>query len=142
MRPLEGGGYAVTARTGRSPLPFLRRTRTLTAKSVVFSGGVLGTVELLLKLKESPDGLPKISDRLGDFVRTNSEVLMGVVTERRDVDLSRGHRDRLDPADGRALAPRARALSRGLRLLPPARDAARAGRHRGHAPPERRARCS
>ena len=53
-----------------------------------------------------------------------------------------GHRDRLDPADGRALAPRAGALPRGLGLLPPARDAARAGRHRGHAPPERAARCS
>ncbi len=90
VRPLEGGGYAITARTGRSPFPVLRRTRTFTARSVVFSGGVLGTVELLLKLKESPDGLPKISEQLGDFVRTNSEVLMGVVTERRDVDLSEG----------------------------------------------------
>ena len=90
VRPLEGGGYAITARTGRSPFPILRRTRTFTAKNVVFSGGVLGTVELLLKLKESPAGLPKISGRLGDFVRTNSEVLMGVVTERRDVDLSEG----------------------------------------------------
>jgi cholesterol oxidase len=90
VRPLEGGGYAITARTGRSPFPFLRKTRTFTAKNVVFAGGVLGTVELLLKLKESPAGLPRISDRLGDFVRTNSEVLMGVVTERRDVDLSEG----------------------------------------------------
>jgi cholesterol oxidase len=90
VRPLEGGGYAVTARAGRSPFPFLRKTRTFTARSVVFSGGVLGTVELLLKLKESPAGLPKISEKLGDFVRTNSEVLMGVVTERRDVDLSEG----------------------------------------------------
>jgi cholesterol oxidase len=90
VRPLEGGGYAITARTGRSPFPFLRKTRTFTAKNVAFSGGVLGTVELLLKLKESPAGLPKISEKLGDFVRTNSEVLMGVVTERRDVDLSEG----------------------------------------------------
>jgi cholesterol oxidase len=90
VRPREGGGFAVTARTGRSLFPFLRKTRTISARNVVFSGGVLGTVELLLKLKERPDGLPKISDRLGDFVRTNSEVLMGVVTERRDVDLSEG----------------------------------------------------
>ncbi len=90
VRPLPEGGFAITARTGRSLLPFLRTTRTITAKNVVFSGGVLGTVELLLRLRESPDGLPKISSRLGDFVRTNSEVLMGVVTERRDVDLSEG----------------------------------------------------
>jgi cholesterol oxidase len=90
VRPLESGGYAITARAGRSPFPFLRKTRRFTAKNVVFAGGVLGTVELLLKLKESPAGLPKISEKLGDFVRTNSEVLMGVVTERRDVDLSEG----------------------------------------------------
>ncbi len=90
VKPRDGGGFEITVRTGRSPLPFFRKTRTISAKKVVFSGGVLGTVELLLKLKERPDGLPKISDRLGDFVRTNSEVLMGVVTERRDVDLSEG----------------------------------------------------
>jgi len=90
VRPLEGGGYAITARTGRSPFALFRRTRTFTARNVVFSGGVLGTVELLLRLKESPAGLPNVSERLGDFVRTNSEVLMGVVTERRDVDLSEG----------------------------------------------------
>ncbi len=89
MRPLDGGGYALTVRRGREPLPFLRKTTTLTARNVVFAGGVLGTVELLLRLKESPDGLPKISDRLGDFVRTNSEVLMGVVSDK-DEDLSKG----------------------------------------------------
>jgi cholesterol oxidase len=50
---------------------------------------VLGTVELLLRLKESPDGLPNLSGRLGDFVRTNSEVLMGVVSEKKE-DLSVG----------------------------------------------------
>ena len=90
VKPREGDGFEITARTGRSLFPFLRRTRTIAARNVIFAGGVLGTVELLLKLKESPAGLPKISDRLGDFVRTNSEVLMGVVTERRDVDLSEG----------------------------------------------------
>jgi cholesterol oxidase len=90
VRPRTGGGFDITVRTGRSPLPFLRRSRTITARNVVFAGGVLGTVELLLKLRERPDGLPNLSERLGDFVRTNSEVLMGVVTERRDVDLSEG----------------------------------------------------
>jgi cholesterol oxidase len=89
VTPLPGGGYEVTARTGRSPFPVLRKRRTFTARNVVFSGGVLGTVELLLRLKESPDGLPRLSDRLGDFVRTNSEVLMGVVSDRSG-DLSTG----------------------------------------------------
>ena len=89
VKPLAGGGYEVAVRRGRSPFPFLRRTTTLTARNVVFAGGVLGTVELLLKLRENPDGLPNLSAKLGDFVRTNSEVLMGVVSER-DEDLSTG----------------------------------------------------
>ena len=89
MKPLAGGGYELTVRHGREPFPFLRKKTTRTARNVVFAGGVLGTVELLLRLKESPDGLPNLSDRLGDFVRTNSEVLMGVVSEK-DQDLSKG----------------------------------------------------
>ncbi len=89
VKPLESGGYELTIRRGREPFPFLRKKTTMTARNVVFAGGVIGTVELLLKLKESPEGLPKISDRIGDFVRTNSEVLMGVVSEKNE-DLSKG----------------------------------------------------
>lgn len=89
VKPLEGGGYELTVRRGREPLPFFRRKTTLTARHVVFAGGVLGTVELLLRLRESPEGLPNLSERLGDFVRTNSEVLMGVVSDRNE-DLSKG----------------------------------------------------
>ncbi len=89
IRPLPGGGFEVTARHGRSPFPFLRSRRTTRARNVVLAGGVLGTVELLLKLRESGDGLPQLSDRLGDFVRTNSEVLMGVVSDSGE-DLSQG----------------------------------------------------
>lgn len=89
VRPLSGGGFEVTARHGRSPFPFLRTRKSYVARSVVFAGGALGTVELLLKLKESRDGLPNLSDRLGDFVRTNSEVLMGVVSDSGE-DLSQG----------------------------------------------------
>ena len=89
VKPLPDGGYELTVRRGREPFPFLRKSTRMTAKNVVFAGGVLGTVELLLRLKESPDGLPNLSERLGDFVRTNSEVLMGVVSDK-DQDLSKG----------------------------------------------------
>jgi cholesterol oxidase len=41
-------------------------------------------------LKEHPDGLPRLSDRLGDYVRTNSEALIGIVSGRKDEDLSKG----------------------------------------------------
>ncbi len=85
-----GGGYEVTARQGTSLFPSRRTVKTYRAANVIFSGGVLGTVELLLKLRASADGLPNLSPRLGDLVRTNSEVLMGVVTGKRDEDLSKG----------------------------------------------------
>ncbi|HEV2861420.1 MAG TPA: GMC family oxidoreductase [Pyrinomonadaceae bacterium] len=88
VRPLEGGGYRVEAIEGLSF--FKRRRRAFTARNVIFSAGVLGTVELLLRLKADPKGLPKISDRLGEFVRTNSEALIGVVSQRRDIDFSQG----------------------------------------------------
>ncbi len=56
---------------------FFKKETVYTAKRVVFSGGVLGTVALLKKCKD--EGLlPHISDELGNFVRTNSETLIGV----------------------------------------------------------------
>ena len=84
VRPADAGGYWVTARHKR------RRTRHYRARQVIFAGGVLGSVELLLRLQASPEGLPDISPRLGDFVRTNSEALFGVTTPRRDLDMSQG----------------------------------------------------
>jgi cholesterol oxidase len=84
---LEGGGYRVDAVTGCGL--FGKRKRSFTAHKVIFSGGVLGTLPLLLKLKASPRGLPRLSERLGSFVRTNSESLIGVTT-RADRDLSEG----------------------------------------------------
>jgi len=88
VRALPGGGYRVEARTGRTL--FGRRRRVFTARNVVLSGGVLGTVELLLRMQKDPEGLPRLSRRLGDAVRTNSESLIGVIGEKRDQDLSKG----------------------------------------------------
>jgi cholesterol oxidase len=82
------GGYEVTGLTGARL--FLRRRTTYATRNVIFAGGVLGTIPLLLKLRASPDGLPKLSARLGEFVRTNSESLLGVVSTRRDRDFSKG----------------------------------------------------
>jgi len=88
VRPLPGGGYRVEALQGARRLG--RTRRSWTARQVVFAGGVLGTVPLLLRLRASPDGLPDLSPRVGEFVRTNSESLMGVVSGQREVDHSRG----------------------------------------------------
>ncbi|MDP2639317.1 MAG: GMC oxidoreductase [Betaproteobacteria bacterium] len=49
---------------------------TVRCRGAVFAGGVLGTVELLLRLKQT--WLPRLSERLGYGVRTNSEALIPV----------------------------------------------------------------
>ena len=58
------------------------------AAKVVLAAGVLGTVPLLLRCK-SAGLLPELSDRLGTFVRTNSESLLGVRSGNAD-DMSHG----------------------------------------------------
>lgn len=54
-----------------------KRRRRLTAHGVVLAAGALGTNRLLANCRHS-GGLPAISDRLGQLVRTNSEALMAV----------------------------------------------------------------
>ncbi len=68
-------GYRVKWRSSTSPL---KTCGAFTCNGVIFSGGVLGTVPLLLKLKRS--SLSSISDRVGAHARTNSESLMGITT--------------------------------------------------------------
>ncbi len=78
-------GYQVTWRPSLSPF---RKGGSLTCRGVVFSGGVLGTVKLLLRLKGS--SLPGLSERVGHDVRTNSESLMGVMTFDKEMKFSDG----------------------------------------------------
>ncbi len=66
---------------------FGRRHR-LRTRGVVFAGGVLGTVGLLLRLKER--SLPRLSERVGCEVRTNNESLIMITQLEGDEDLSRG----------------------------------------------------
>ena len=87
--PLDGQsgntGYQVH---WRSATGFFRKNGVLKAKNIVFSGGVLGTVKLLLKLKLN--SLPDLSDRIGHNVRTNSESLIGITSTRKDTDFATG----------------------------------------------------
>ncbi|NIB43536.1 GMC family oxidoreductase [Pseudomaricurvus alkylphenolicus] len=80
-------GYFVTARTRQSAFRSVKRT--LSVGAVIFSGGVVGTVPLLLKLKQR-GRLPRLSARLGQDIRTNNESLTGVTSLKDDKDFSRG----------------------------------------------------
>lgn len=88
VRPLPEGGYEVETREGRGLFNLFRRKGVYRTKQVIFAGGVLGTVDLLLRLRER--SLPELSPKVGARIRTNSESLIGVVSERRDQDLSKG----------------------------------------------------
>lgn len=59
-----------------------------TCRGIVFAGGVLGSVRLLLDLKQA--SLPRLSDKVGFGVRTNSESLIAVTTLDRESVLSEG----------------------------------------------------
>ncbi|HEX7600469.1 MAG TPA: GMC oxidoreductase, partial [Polyangiaceae bacterium] len=75
IRPRPGGGYALETRPsfgGGARVVF-------TADRVVLAGGVMGTLPLLLEMQADPKGLPRLSPRLGERVRTNNEALIGVV---------------------------------------------------------------
>jgi cholesterol oxidase len=84
-----GAGYRVRALQGKSGFSFRRRELLLTADHVIFAAGALGTVELLLKLKER-GSLPALSDELGRRVRTNEESLIAVTTSSRESTMSEG----------------------------------------------------
>ena len=82
-----GGGYAIeTVRTGRRGR---RHARTFTAEQVVFAAAALGTQRLLHRMKAEGD-LPRLSERLGELSRTNSEAIIGVRHRKRDIDFSQG----------------------------------------------------
>ena len=76
--------------TERSTSLFGRPGPRLHAKRVILAAGVLGTVELLLKNRDRYRTLPEVSGRLGDFVRTNGESLLGATSFDAHRELSRG----------------------------------------------------
>lgn len=79
VRPLGAAdgseGYAVASeRSGMLPG---RGRSTITARGVVVAAGALGTNKLLQRCRLG-GALPRISDRLGELVRTNSEMILAV----------------------------------------------------------------
>ena len=80
-------GYRLTIKKSTG---LIRTKSTMTCKKVVLSGGVMGSVKLLLKCK-SNGSLKNLSNCLGDFVRTNSESILGSkLKERPKSDFTNG----------------------------------------------------
>jgi cholesterol oxidase len=76
--------------TFQSSTSLLKRKQTVLAKNVIFSAGVMGTMSLLLNLRDVKKSLSNLSPRLGDVVRTNSEALLGGLARKSDVNYSEG----------------------------------------------------
>lgn len=89
VRQPEGrGSVTVEARFGARSIG--RKKRVWTADRVVFAGGVMGTLPLLLRMRDDPDGLPRLSALVGCDVRTNSESLLGIAVPGGGTDHSKG----------------------------------------------------
>jgi cholesterol oxidase len=57
---------------------FSKNKRVFKSKGLIVSGGVLGTMDLLLKQKYVHKTLSNLSDKLGENILTNSEMLSGI----------------------------------------------------------------
>ena len=65
-----------------------KKQQSIEAKGIIFSGGVLGTVPLLLKQKKK--NLPNLSNKIGNNIRTNNEALILTVTSDKQKNMSDG----------------------------------------------------
>lgn len=88
--PLSMVSNARYAITYRASTKLVKQTQTVYADNVIFSAGVMGTVKLLLNLRDVKKSLPKLSGRLGHMIRTNSEALLGSVARTSDINYSEG----------------------------------------------------
>jgi cholesterol oxidase len=93
VRPLpegqqDGARYEVIYR--RTTAWLLKPAKIVRARNVVFSAGTLGTLGLLFRCRDITSSLPKLSPRLGEILRTNSEALLGGVSRNLKSDYSKG----------------------------------------------------
>ncbi|MGW0362072.1 GMC oxidoreductase [Streptomyces sp. NPDC002990] len=100
VREHPDGGYRVatvpTEARRKGPVKVLR------AAYVVLAAGTYGTQTLLHTMKDRGD-LPRLSDRLGDLTRTNSEGLVGALTDDRRYRARHGGQARADFTRGVAI---------------------------------------
>ncbi|HEY3475451.1 MAG TPA: NAD(P)-binding protein, partial [Anaerolineales bacterium] len=89
VRPatVDHARYELIYQSSTSPF---RRKQTVYAQKVIFSAGVMGTIKMLLNLRDVKKSLRKLSPKLGHMVRTNSEALLGSLARTSDVNYSEG----------------------------------------------------
>lgn len=80
----KNGEYVV--HTESSTTWFRSGRRSFHSKGLVMSGGVLGTLDLLLRQKHVSKTLSRLSDTLGQNILTNSEMLSGVMAADRKLN--------------------------------------------------------
>ena len=84
---VENARYAVIYQPSTS---LIKSKQTVYAKNVIVAAGTIGTLELLFRVRDVTKSLNRISQTLGNRVRTNSENILGVTARQRDVDYSKG----------------------------------------------------
>ena len=80
ISPLEEGGYRVDLVTPGLGRPI----ESVTAGKVIVASGVIGTLQLLFRNRDTYGSLPNISPTLGKVVRTNSEAITAVLHPKAD----------------------------------------------------------
>jgi cholesterol oxidase len=90
-------GRGARRRSGAGPAQ-----RTIRARRVVIAAGTYGTQTQLHRMRDS-GALPHLSPRLGDLTRTNSEALVGALTDRRRYRRKYGKDAKLDFTRGVAI---------------------------------------
>jgi cholesterol oxidase len=93
IRPLatdqpDGARYEIHYRSSTAWLH--KPMKSVRAKNVIVAAGALGTLKLLLHCRDITQSLPKLSERLGEVVRTNSEAFLGGFTDEDRDDHSKG----------------------------------------------------
>ena len=84
---VAGARYEIIYRSSTS---LFKRRQIVYARNVIFSAGVMGTVKLLLNLRDVKKSLPQLSGKLGHMVRTNSEALLGSLARSSEINYSEG----------------------------------------------------
>jgi cholesterol oxidase len=90
VRPLgpDDGSAGYEVSTEHPGAWIRRRRRKLTARGVVIAAGALGTNQLLASCKHA-GALPRVSERLGEVVRTNTESVQAVTVRDDSRDFTR-----------------------------------------------------